>query len=96
MPDLFDDAIIYLESKGMFYADPLFYLPSVGNTNYAAISVSSDRDDNLLICVEQPWSGNDDVSTTIALNSSQWYLLESILDTLIFAIKYGSDTSTQA
>lgn len=90
---MINHALVYLESKGLIYADPAYYIPHEINS-YAGIVVDVADHNGVSISVAPSLAEYDrHVPPKITLNSSQEDLLEPILDTLIFAIKHGKITS---
>jgi hypothetical protein len=90
---MINQALAYLESKGLIYADPAYYILHETNS-YAGIVVDIVDRDGVAISVAPSLADYDrHVIPKITLNSSQGNLLEPILDTLIFAIEHGKIAS---
>lgn len=83
---MLDHAIVYLESKGLRYADPAYYIPS-DKHKYSGIIVESVNN-GISISVSQNPLNLTDVPQLV-LDSSQEHILEPMLDVLVFAITNG-------
>jgi hypothetical protein len=87
---MLNHALIYLESKGLFYADPAYYSPNNSVLGIILDIESIESDDSISISVSPSPTESQDSTPKITLNIDQEDLLESILDVLIFAIDIRS------